>query len=321
MGAKYSVLLAVLFVSTVAAQRPTTTPQVTLESALAQLQANQYDDALAAFAEFDAGRGSSTVISDDDRFLAVHCMLYIRMLRGEFNEAFPLSARCLAYNTTDRTLLYNIAALELRRRSDPTRTLALLQKHLSLNPTDEQILNLFGCILFQGSMNGSLPARAYQRFASMYEKCNRELEVTRPDMRRWGVDWIETAQYSREISNRRQAESQIQQMEREADSLLDGIKRTRRQLADLRTDSRRASQPRHRRHIERYIRDTMDQLRDQEDDLAAARQAIEQAIRNLPVGRWPEFWDPLCPSETDQQLPPRADDWLLTTRPSPVSSP
>jgi hypothetical protein len=247
-------------------------------------------------------------LTDSAMVDAIHLQGVSLLRAGQAKRASDTFSRVYSAMAGDRTLTFNAALCDLLEKSTIVRAAKTLGAYGASHPEDEQVLNLWGCVIDTIGQEGKNPAKL-KEFWAAFNRANAQLEATRPGMRRWGTQWMTAAEYKVIEDKRAFQQEVVDQAVRERDKCVARLKRAQAAYNQAQMPiggsgihaNCRYSGDGCRTCLERERRWKMESAqRDIDHWTPLAQEAntrCEQAVAKLPKPTWAVSMEPLDPIE------------------------
>ncbi len=201
------------------ASQPASLPstQVTdaaVEKGLALLNDNNNESALQTLQDACALYPRSSKCFDDNHVTLCHAAAVAYMRIAQPVKAIPYMERAMETGNPGRTLLLNYAKLEILTRREYLRAASFLERYLSAHPDDEPALNLLG-VAINTAVTDNTSLIRLDRLVASYNRWSAALERGKPNMKRWGIKWIPSQEYSQLQSEKERNQTQIRSLQRQ----------------------------------------------------------------------------------------------------------
>ena len=189
----------------------------------------------ASIALAQATRPSTPTLSPAELYdLHVQAVKFMRA--SQFDKAKPLLEKVYLQTPAgqrSRALVLNRAIMDLAQRTNVSRGVRDLTAYLTAHTEpDEAAINLLGASLnlMTERSNNAKRSGAWQGGVAVWEQRDAELGKTRPDLHRWGVEWLNDEEFSRievvRVRNEREIRDQTERV-RIAQITLNSMMQTR----------------------------------------------------------------------------------------------
>lgn len=209
---------------------------------------------------------------------------------GEIQPARAAMTKVLAAKLTNRSVVLNVARLDIVTKNDAMRAATLLEKHMKAHPDDSDALDLWGVAMATIVRNKRrLPEAKVEAFLA----AQTLLEQTRPGYRRWGVQWVDESGWA-EIQRERELVMKDVRLHEER------VREERRRYESV----RRANIGRRIRigNLSRPDPAALARIEEAADRLRDAQRELNKHRRRLPRPSWVL---PLRMNEPDPKMEPK----------------
>lgn len=173
-----------------------------IQQGRAAMAAREYPDACDAFKD--------ALAVDPRNTTAARGLGFAYMALKMPSKALPALEIAASAPPLDRSLVLAVASC-LVNDHNPMRAVKYLTAYLQphAGPVDETVLNALGISLAQAQPSSAAKGTAFKDAAKLYSKLNTELESTVSGKRRWGVEWMDSADVDAREKARAAAQKQM----------------------------------------------------------------------------------------------------------------
>lgn len=212
-------------------------PQL-LPQIVAALEGGQDETAMKLCTQAVAGYGRTipAKIDNENRINIYHCAAVAALRTKDTAKAKQYIDFVGRGDKSNRSVIFNRATIKTVNRGLVLQALDELDKYLAKNPTDEEMLNLFGQSLDVASKDTTNRQRVAP-LVDHYIRYNSMLEKTRKGMRHWGTDWMTDKEFIKIDNDRQRSIERRDYAQRQVDQDIESVRAAQRALNDAQNDS------------------------------------------------------------------------------------
>lgn len=278
-------------IAQVATTQPTSVEGTRVSTALDLLRAGDTTKAIELTTDIEKSlRIAKAKPTDPEMVNCLHVRAVAQHRLGQFKPAAESIQRTALLASANRSLIVNLAVSDLKDLSLLPRSVKNLETYAKANPTDEEVVNLWGMAmakLGEGGKVGDAKAKEWER---AYNAVNTQLERTKPGKWHWGSEWIGQSEHARIESQRSDAQRAVNSAESNVKYAEERLKDAKRQLAEAqaipiggRGAAAVASQKQYR---DRKIAEAETAIERATDRLNDAKAAVTRAYDGFPKPTW-----------------------------------
>jgi hypothetical protein len=275
----------------VATTQPTSVEEHRVSTALDLLRAGDTTKALELTNDIEKSlRIAKAKPTDPAMVNCLHVRAVAQHRLGQFKPAADSIQRTALLASANRSLLVNLAVSDLKDLSLLPRSVKNLEACAKANPTDEEVVNLWGMAMAKLGDAGKVGDAKAMDWERAYNVVNTQLERTRPGSWHWGSQWIGQDEHSRIEMQRGDAQRAVSSAQSRVANAEQEVRDAKRQLAEAqaipitaRSGVVVASQQRYR---DRRIADAEAAIERATTRLNESKAAVTRAYDGFPKPTW-----------------------------------
>ena len=189
-----------------------------VDAIVQQIDAGRYPEALAAAKKaMSAYKPQPTGKGMDKAYVRLlDCVAAASLGQKQFKPAQLAAAQAFNSGFKGRSVTLHLAQAEIQLKTEVAHAAAIMRDFCDAHPDDVEAFGLFGAAVQQAVLNGK-SQRVTDPLTKRYEAQLPKIEASKPGSKRWGANWVTSAEYARLDSERDWARGRVADQERVVD--------------------------------------------------------------------------------------------------------